>query len=85
MTNPEFKNKYAREKNHITWARHPEKRKARTAAYFKVKIDNGTLCERCKKSLATERHHPDYNTPLIVRLLCKPCHTIEDKLMEIGE
>ena len=26
-----------------------------------------------------ERHHPDYDLPLLIVWLCKPCHAIADK------
>ena len=48
--------------------------KARGLAYRKIKILEGTLCQCCKKELATERHHPNYDEPLRVILLCMRCH-----------
>ncbi len=31
-------------------------------------------CEYCKKPLALQGHHEDYNKPLIVTWLCRRCH-----------
>jgi len=50
------------------------KRKAHNMADYSVNIPKGHLCEICNKELATERHHPDYNKPLEVMLLCSSCH-----------
>lgn len=40
------------------------------------------LCELCPdddKRVATERHHPDYDYPLIVIFSCKECHHYADE------
>jgi len=52
----------------------PKKRKAQLIAQEKIKIGEGYLCDLCKKELATERHHEDYDKPLEVMLVCKNCH-----------
>ncbi|HEY0087412.1 MAG TPA: hypothetical protein VGB37_01135 [Candidatus Lokiarchaeia archaeon] len=31
-------------------------------------------CQKCKKALAVDKHHEDYNQPLEVIFLCKSCH-----------
>ena len=54
--------------------RNPEKSRARKAAFKKIPIPKGQLCQRCNKKLATERHHKDYSKPLEVELLCTKCH-----------
>lgn len=40
-----------------------------------VKIPNGKLCQRCRKRLARNKHHPNYSKPLKVKFLCKKCHS----------
>jgi hypothetical protein len=32
------------------------------------------LCQDCRAKRPLEAHHTDYNRPLAVRWLCKPCH-----------
>lgn len=66
--------KYRSEINKRYWNNNSKKRKARSAAGRKIIIPKGTLCEHCKKNLAVQRHHPDYNKPLKVKLLCFDCH-----------
>lgn len=55
--------------------KYPEKIKAHDKANYYIKIPKGQLCQICKKELATQKHHPDYNKPLIITALCKSCHT----------
>ena len=38
----------------------------------------GRCCERCGPTDRIERHHPDYRKPLVIEVLCKPCHAKED-------
>lgn len=52
---------------------HPKKHKSHYLA-SKIKIPFGEKCEICKKNLAQERHHPNYNEPLEVMFLCVSCH-----------
>ena len=41
----------------------------------KRKITRVGVCSRCgSSSETTERHHPDYDTPLVVVELCRDCH-----------
>ena len=46
-------------------------------------ISLAEFCELCPEDdiqPAIERHHPDYNYPLIVVFCCKECHHYADKL-----
>lgn len=52
--------------------KYPKKYRARYLAGNNIKVQG--LCEKCKDKPSEERHHPDYNFPLKVLLLCKPCH-----------
>ena len=47
------------------------KTKARRKAKS-IKIEG--LCQRCGINQAQERHHPDYNYPNWIQLLCSKCH-----------
>lgn len=53
--------------------KYPEKILARELAR-KIDIPLGTLCEICKESIATEKHHKDYNMPYKINFLCMRCH-----------
>ena len=52
--------------------KHKDKIKAKTTAQYHIEIRG--MCQRCKLKLAEERHHPNYDKPLYVELLCKKCH-----------
>lgn len=68
-----LKNKYQAE---------PEFRKkmrSRVKGYSQTTIPKGQLCQQCKKRPAVERHHEDYNKPVDVLLVCRPCHVKLDK------
>lgn len=68
--NPEAKRKSWRDK----YYRNRLKNSIRTFAYKAIKIPTGTICKICHINPAVCRHHPDYNKPLEVLLLCKDCH-----------
>lgn len=68
-----------RKKDYLT---HLPQYKARKVAYKKIKIPKGQICVKCKKELATERHHEDYDKPLEVELVCKKCHIKLDKIKQ---
>ena len=62
------------------WKQRPEVRKkikARSAAGH-AKIP-ATVCSNCGSKERLQRHHPDYDKPLEVVILCRPCHKEEDK------
>jgi hypothetical protein len=62
---------------------HPKWDKAKAAANNAVrdgKIVRQTICEGCGLKNRLEKHHPDYDRPLLVLWLCKPCHAIADKI-----
>lgn len=59
--------------------KYPERIKARMIANRKIKIPKGQICVKCKKSLATEKHHEDYTKPLKVKFVCVKCHRKLDK------
>jgi hypothetical protein len=60
--------------------RNPEKHKARNAAKNAVRdgvLRKPDLCEDCGVQFSRNElhaHHDDYNKPLDVRWLCRPCH-----------
>jgi hypothetical protein len=52
-----------------------EEKKKRTAWAASKKIDKGLHCSKCgKQTQEIIKHHPDYNEPSIVIMLCKECH-----------
>jgi len=77
--NKEYHNEYVKEDR----KKHPLHHKARALAN-KIPIPKGTMCVNCKKELAVERHHKDYDKPLEFELVCLPCHKIFDKICESG-
>lgn len=40
----------------------------------KIKLNSGAKCQNCGSQYKLNRHHPDYNKPLEVILLCARCH-----------
>lgn len=69
----------------------PERAKAVEKANNAVrdgKLTRPVICEGCGLPVRVEKHHHDYNQPLAVVWLCKPCHALADKIrraMERGE
>ena len=56
-----------------------QKKRANARSYYKVykkrgNVEHSGICEVCKSKEIVEAHHEDYNKPLEVLLLCKPCH-----------
>lgn len=41
------------------------------------------LCQRCGEKPSAVAHHPDYNRPLDVAWLCRPCHILVHSLPEV--
>ena len=68
---PERFRRYSRE----SIARYPEKRKARAAVQYAIKIGRLTrgVCEDCSAE-KVQAHHADYSKPLEVTWLCARCH-----------
>lgn len=57
---------------------HPERRYARHLAWKETPLLE--LCELCPEDdllPATQRHHPDYNYPLLTVSCCDECHTLQ--------
>lgn len=54
-----------------------QKKKANCRTYSNVYLSRGKLipkpCEKCGEAKA-EKHHEDYDKPLQVTWLCRPCH-----------
>lgn len=58
----------------------PEKVTAEQIAYRNIELLE--FCELCpddNRQKAIERHHPDYDYPLIIVSCCKECHHYADK------
>lgn len=70
----ELARKKFRHYNRLYNKKYPNRIKARYLAYQRIKIPENQKCYLCKKKLATDRHHLDYQEVLQVLLLCKKCH-----------
>jgi hypothetical protein len=59
----------------VAWRRtYPERRRAHEIAR-RAALPRPAQCERCgDTSRRLEKHHADYDQPLQVTWLCKPCH-----------
>ena len=68
--------RYGKKNKYYQKTRNPLKFKARYTARAAEK--GGRLakifCQRCSAKQNLEFHHPDYNKPLDVLILCKGCH-----------
>jgi len=53
-----------------------KKSNARIKAIHNIKM---TECAKCGSKERLHRHHPDYNKPLEVIILCKKCHEEEHR------
>jgi len=64
--------------------RYPDRAKAQNKAQNAVrdkKMVRVTHCENCgQMPKRIEKHHPDYSQPLSVMWLCKPCHSVADRI-----
>lgn len=60
-------------------AKHRDRTRAHSMAERQIP-EGPPRCEGCNLSARLERHHPDYARPLLVVWLCKPCHSIADKI-----
>lgn len=62
-------------------AAHPDRNRAHQVAAREAKAGaRPTLCEACALPKRLEKHHPDYSQPSLVMWLCKPCHSLADKI-----
>jgi hypothetical protein len=60
------------------------------ASVTKRALRNGVLvrppaCEECGATGRIEGHHPDYDFPLAIEWLCRPCHRKADTRRRAGE
>jgi len=72
--NPE-KNKEVKQKSFIKHKKEYEK--MLYARKMAQKIPLHSNCDICGSTKKLERHHWDYNKPLLVNTLCKTCHAIQ--------
>jgi len=80
--NPERAKETNRESQARTRLRHPKRiaaRKAMAAEIASGAIIRPNVCERCNENVFTEASHDDYNEPLKVEWLCRPCHMKKDR------
>ena len=55
--------------------KHPEKLKARRMAQYKIPFKSA--CEICGDTNNLQRHHWNYDKPLMVNTLCSFCHNVQ--------
>lgn len=81
--------KFARLRRHLeisselTRPRRIRTRSARYAASLAEQlglIERPKCCSWCRRRRRLERHHWDYNEPLVVAFLCGDCHDIADSM-----
>ena len=85
-SHPEERREYARVWQTNQYKSNPEykrKKLVRVKAQ-KAKIPM-VMCVRCGSDKRLERHHPDYNKPLEVVVVCHPCHLSEDRMRRACE
>jgi hypothetical protein len=58
-------------------AKHPDRSRAQQQANRHHR-QAPACCQGCGLARRLERHHPDYNLPLVIVWLCKPCHARAD-------
>jgi hypothetical protein len=56
-----------------------QRRRANCRSYLNAYVSRGTVvrpetCSRCAQGGTIEGHHEDYDKPLEVEWLCRPCH-----------
>ena len=72
------------------FAKYREKNPEKYRAHYMVnnairagKIHRPNVCERCGAEQFTEASHNDYDKPLEIEWLCRPCHRGKDGLSRI--
>ena len=82
--------KFSRLHRHLelsTDPRKPRRLRTRSARYAAALAEQLGLLERplkcswCRRRRRLERHHWDYDQPLIVTFLCHDCHNIADAMV----
>ena len=65
----------------VSLVRRKRTKAARMAAHLAERIGFITRpprCSWCRRRLPLERHHEDYDEPLVVMFLCRSCHNLAD-------
>ena len=82
--NPEQSRAIGRKNQQKYAAANPEKIKAHQAVVRAVRrwsLVRSSVCEHCGDEQFCEASHTDYNQPLDVEWLCRPCHMEKDGLV----
>jgi hypothetical protein len=69
------------------WWRRERARRVCRGAIRRGELVVASACERCGRAgvgrrnspLGIQAHHPDYDFPLRVEWLCRPCHEVADQ------
>ncbi len=59
--------------------------KCHRIANKQIKIKSNDVCSICGTNKNLERHHPNYNKPLEITLLCSKCHNELHRLLKKSE
>jgi len=72
--------KERREEHKLFNKRHPERKKAWSAARS---VDILNVCENCGSQIDIQKHHPDYSKPKEVHPLCRRCNVNAKRILRI--
>jgi hypothetical protein len=67
-------NEYQKKWKKENYKRIKERMNIRCITNYHIQIPKGAKCSICGSQKNLQRHHPDYNKPLEVIILCRDCH-----------
>lgn len=73
------RNKYFRNRYNIEEIKNKQIIRVTTIRF--IKISKISQCAECGSKTNLHRHHPDYNKPMEVIILCRKCHNLLHNIM----